>query len=37
MEFWRYMLAQAIGRAVRIFGFTLLVQLGINIFGSKEK
>ncbi len=37
MEFWRYMLAQTIGRGVRIFGFTLLVQLGINIFGNKEK
>ncbi len=36
MEFYRYMLAQAIGRGIRIFGFTLLVQLGINIFGKKE-
>jgi membrane protein YqaA with SNARE-associated domain len=32
MEFKRYILAQIIGRGVRIFGFTLLVQLGINIF-----
>jgi membrane protein YqaA with SNARE-associated domain len=31
MEFKRYILAQIIGRGIRIFGFTLLVQLGINI------
>jgi membrane protein YqaA with SNARE-associated domain len=35
MEFFRYMLATAIGRAVRIFGFTLLVQLGINLLSDK--
>ena len=35
MEFFRYMLAPAIGRAVRIFGFTLLVQLGINLLSDK--
>ncbi len=35
MEFYRYMVAQIIARGVRIFGFTLLVQLGINIFSEK--
>jgi len=32
MEFVRYMLAQIIARGLRIFGFTLLVQLGIDLF-----
>ncbi len=36
MEFKRYMLATIIGRGLRIFGFTLLVVLGINLFGNKE-
>lgn len=31
MEFKRYILANIIGRGIRIFGFTLLVQLGINL------
>ncbi len=35
MEFYRYMVAQIIARGVRIFGFTLLVQLGINVFSEK--
>ncbi|NPB04933.1 MAG: DedA family protein [Aquificae bacterium] len=34
MEFVRYMIAQIIARGVRIFGFTLLVQLGINVFSD---
>ncbi len=34
MEFFRYMLATAIGRGGRIFGFTLLVQMGINLLSK---
>jgi len=37
MEFKRYILAQIVGRGIRIFGFTLMVQLGINIFDEEKK
>ena len=37
MEFKRYLLAQIVGRGIRIFGFTLLVQLGIFLFVEEEK
>ena len=37
MEFKRYLLAHIIGRGIRIFGFTLLVQLGISLFKEEEK
>ncbi len=36
MEFFRYMLAQAVGRGVRIFGFALLVVLGVNLFSKAD-
>ncbi len=35
MDFRRYILGHILGRGMRIFGFTLLVQLGINIFSER--
>jgi len=37
MDFKRYLLAQIIGRGLRIFGFALLVELGINLFTDHQE
>ena len=37
MDFKRYLLAQIIGRGLRIFGFALLVELGINLFTDHKE